>query len=192
MTETQLKKIEPLVEQATSFEVTDADTMSKATEFLSELNAHNDRIKETKEKVTKPLNEALKEERARWKPAETILTVAIATMRRKIGLFQTQEKARVAEKEAKIAARVGEGKGKLKVETAIDKMEEIDRPASVVSTQSGTVKFRTTKMCEVEDITKVPYEYLTANMVAIRASMKDNKEIPGVRYWTEETVVNSR
>ena len=192
MTNTQLQKIEPLAERAIECHITDAITMSDAVQFLSELNQQNDRIQAEKEKIVKPLNEALKEERARWKPAETILSGAIFKVRSKIGIYQTEEKQRVELEERKIADRVGKGKGKLKVETAIDKIEEIERPETNVSTNAGTVKFRTTKMCEVVDITKIPYEYLLPDMVSIRTAMRAGKEIAGVRYYEEETVVNSR
>ena len=94
MTNTQLQKIEPLAARAIDCDITDAITMTDAAQFLSELNQQNDRIKAEKAKVVNPLNEALKEERARWKPAETILSGAISTIRSKIGIYQTEEKQR--------------------------------------------------------------------------------------------------
>lgn len=178
--------------QVARFEIASADDMTRAVEFLSELNKTNDKIVAEREKVTKPLNAALTAERARWKPTELKLTTAIAAMRSKISAWQTEQKRKADAEAEKIAARVGEGKGKLKPETASDKIAAIDTPAEAVSTESGQVKFRTVVKFELEDITKVPAEFLLLNETKVRTVLKENTRIPGLRYWEEEMPINLR
>ena len=185
-------EVSPLVREAQSIIITSPKDMSAAVSFLSKLNVQLDRITTEKEKVTKPLNEALKAERGRWKPLETVLESAIASVRTVITRYQTEESKRAAESAAKIAARVGEGKGHLKAETAIKKLSEIDKPEERVATDEGTVKFREVQKFAVEDMSKLPIEYHLADEVKIRAVMREGKELSGVRYWTEQSPINMR
>jgi hypothetical protein len=186
------KKVNPLVSRAESFEIKNQRDMEEATKMLSEMNQIGDRIDAEKRKVLDPLNQAIKAERARWKPIETMYENGIQLLRQAMTKWQT-EKTRIANEEAaKIAARVGSGKGKLKAETAIAQISEIDRPAATVATEVGAVKFRTVKKYEVVDIKKLPIEFHMPDDVAIKEAMRDGRELPGVRYYEEQVPVNFR
>lgn len=180
------------IEFAQATKIESADQMTNAVSTLSVLNQTLDRLTESKEKLTKPINELLKEIRGRYKPFETQLEGAIESLRRAMINYQTEQKRIAKEEEDKIIARVGEGKGKLKVETAIKKVSEVEKPDAKVSTEEGMVKFKTVKKFEVVDVSKLPVEFLLANEVLIRKSMTEGKEITGVRYFTEEVPVNTR
>lgn len=186
------KEISPIVAKAQALTIKDEKSMTGGAELLSTLNLRLDKIVEEKEKITKPLNEALKVERARWKPFETVLDEAITLIRKKMGTYQTEQKRLADEEEARIAARVGEGKGHLKAETAVRQMEDIDRPAGAVTAASGMVKFKTVKVFEVMDLALVPIEYHVADEVAIRKAMNAGIELPGVKYGTEQRPDNYR
>lgn len=175
-----------------AFIVSNADEMQEATSVLSKLNQGLDRLTDDKEKLTKPINELLKEIRGRYKPFETKFEEAINYVRRAMIDYQTEQKRLAKIEEDKIISRIGEGKGKLKVETAIKKISEVDKPESKVIADEGSVKFKTVKKFEVTDVSKLPVEFLLANEVAIRKAMTEGKEITGVRYFTEEVPVNSR
>lgn len=166
--------------------------MEKAVNTLSILNKTMDRLTEDKEKLTKPINTLLKEIRGRYKPFEEQLEDTIGILRKKITAYQTAAKKKADDEALKIAGRVGEGKGKLKIETAVKKIDEIDTPDAVVSSDQGTAKFVTVKKFEVVDLSQIPIEYHVADEVAIRKAMKEGKELPGVRYWEEESVRNFR
>jgi len=186
------KEIVKFSNRVANIEIKDQKGMTVATEDLSKLNKYADQVKKTKEGVTKPLNEALKAARAIFAPIEDKLDTAISSIRNAMISYQTEQKRIADEEAAKIAARVGEGKGKLKVDTAIRKIDAIDKPEKSVSTGSGSVKFQTVKRFEVMDVTMLPTEYILANDVAIRKAMLAGIEIAGVRYYTEEVPYNSR
>lgn len=198
-----IKKLQPttgLIERETSNLIENAESIiienekqkSDATILLSQTNKMLDRVTFEKEKVTRPLNEALKAERGRWKPIEATLESAILILRKKLGTYQTEQKRIADEKEAKIIDRVGEGKGKFSADTAVRKLDEIEKPSEVVNTNAGTIKFRTDKKFEVTDLAQLPLEYHMANEVSIRVAMKNGVELPGVRYWEEQVPINYR
>lgn len=185
------KQVAPAIAKASSLVIT-KESMPEATALLSALNRASKALTEGKEKLTKPLNAALKEVRSRYKPAEDELDGAIAVLRRNIGAYQTEAQRITDIEAAKIADRVGEGRGKLKSETAAKKIAEIDAPAPSVVTEAGAVGFATVKKFEVVDFALLPDEYKVANEAAIRTAMRAGQEIPGVRYYDEQQVRNSR
>lgn len=186
------KDILLVARQAEEIHITDDKTMSEAVELLSVLNRKSDEIENEKNKVMRPALDVVAAERARWKPVETFLKGHIDTLRTAISRYRTEAKRIADAEELKIAERVGPGKGKLKPETAIKQMGEIDRPEGAVKAESGSVSFRTDKCFEVVDISKLPIAYLLPNETEIRKAMKKGEELPGVRYYTEEVPINSR
>lgn len=185
-------EISPIVAKAKAIEVKDPKSMEVASKMLSELNVQLDRITEEKEKVTKPLNEALKAERGRWKPIETILETSIDHLRGSISEYQTAEVKRVREEEARIANRVGEGKGKLKVETAVAKIEAIDTPESKVITAAGMVSFREDKVLVIQDESKIPDEYWVIDEKKLLDALKGGASVPGAELDIKMIPLNRR
>lgn len=186
------KEAKPIIAQIEKIHIESPKDMTEATALLSTVNKKLDAVKKEKEKITKPANEALKAARALFKPVEDQLGGAVLAIRKEMSRYQTESKKAADEEAAKIAARVGKGKGKYTPETAVAKMEEIETPETSVATEEGMVRFRTEKKFEVMDVSKLPTEYILPNEVAIRAAMKTGVEIPGVRYYTEEVPINSR
>lgn len=186
------QEISPIVKKAEAMKVVDAKTMGQASLMLSELNVQKDRITEEKEKVTKPLMEALGAERKRWKPIENNLDEAIGYLRGSIGSYQTEEIKRVREEENKIASRVGEGKGKLKVETAVAKMEDVDRPEDKVVTDAGMVKFREDKVLKITNALDIPRKFLVINERALLDALKAGEVVSGAELDIKLVPVNYR
>lgn len=186
------KSVSIAVAKATKVTIKDEKDMIEATKVLSELNRYNDEVETKKEEITKPLNLALKKARELFKPLEVRLEEGIDTIRGAMTTYQT-EKVRLAKiEEDKIAARIGEGKGKLKMETAVRKMEEINKPVDKVETESGSVKFIEVQRFEVLEIDKVPRAYMVVDESKIRNAMKDSIRVPGVIYWVEQVPRNRR
>ena len=179
-----------LADKIAEIQIVDTKSMEIANDHLSVAKAQLKAITEEKEKVTKPMNEALKAERARWKPAEDALDYVIKDIRKKMSAYQTEQDRIAREKEEKIAARVGEGKGKLKVETAVNKMNEIERAPEKIESEKGKLSFRTVKKFEVQDTGMLPPDYILPDLSAIRKAMLAGLELPGVKYWEEKEPIN--
>lgn len=164
--------------------------MEFAVTLLSETNKVADRVEKEKEKVTVPLNEALKAERARWKPIETACANAVAMIRSKMMEFQKKIDTENKAKEEKLMARVE--KGTMRVDTAIAKLEAMpDAKASVV-TESGMVQWTTVKKLVIENELLIPREYLVVDQVKVKEALKAGKSVPGAILIEEKIPKNFR
>lgn len=186
------KGVSPIITRVQELTINSKEDLDGAVELLSQINKYGDSIKEEKDKVLRPLLDATKAERARWKPIEDTVKEGVATLKTKMGDYHTMVEEKAKEEQEKIANRVGEGRGKIKVETAVKKIGEVETAEKNVSTDAGKATFITVKKFEVEDISKLPVEYLLPNEVAIRKAMKEGTELPGVRYYEEKQIRNSR
>lgn len=182
--------IPPIALKLETFEITNKETMEQAVHLLSLGNRELDKLTADREKLTKPMNDALKEIRSRYKPAESRLESGIAFLRKLISSYQTDQKALALAKATKIAARVG--KGTLKAETAIDKISALATPDERVATGAGSVSFRTVRKFELTNLALVPLEYHELSEAKIKTALKLGVEVPGVRYFDEEVPINRR
>lgn len=187
------KKANPLITKSEKFkEIKDENDMKVATTLLSEMNRFSDHIEEQKNKLLRPALDTVAAIRKQYKPVEDMFKPAIAMLRTAMSKYQTAATAIADKKKDDIANRVGPGKGKLKAETAMQKIDEVDAPERTVSTEAGAVRFDTVKHFEVIDLSKVPVKYLLPNETMIRAAMKRDEALPGVRYYTTQEPRNLR
>lgn len=190
---TIVKEINPIIRKVEALEITNRDDMSEATVVLSKLNKFYDAITIEKEKLTKPLNETLKEIRSRYRPIEQTLDEATLALKHKMSAYQAEAIKKEAEAQAKIAEKVASGK--MKIDTALTKMEAIESPDEKVQTDAGSVSFRTIQSFEVMDVVllaKAMPEAVEPINSVIRKAMTDGKQLPGVRYFTEQSIINKR
>lgn len=184
------KELNPIVKKATDLVISTPKDMEKANEALSQLRIAQGKVTEKMETITLPAKETIKAAEAIWKPFITSAKNAIQIIRDKMSEYQTVEVERARIEEEKLAARVGEGKGKLKAETAVAKMGEIDTPADKIESASGKTGFREDQQFEVINILAVPSEYIMANEPKIRIAMKAGIKLKGVRYFTKQVPIN--
>lgn len=170
------------------------EQMAEATKTLSKINKIRDNIKEEKEKLTKPINEALKEIRLRYKPAEDLLDFTVTELKKKMGSYQTLALKEQSEQVQKIADKVSNGK--LKATTAIKKLSELDSVEQKIKTDEGSISFRTDIKWEVTDILALANFdkglYVEPDHTAIKEALKNGIELPGVKSWTEQNIINRR
>jgi hypothetical protein len=186
------KEVMVLSDKAEALIIKDAKDMESASSLLSILNRRRDQITEEKEKVTKPLNEALKAERSRWKPIEMVLDTHIDDIRSRMSAYQTEQSRIAKEEEAKIASRIKPGKGNLSLDTALEKMDAINTPEEKVTTDNGSVSFRTDKRLKITDETKIPRHYLIVNEKLLLEDLKKGVAVYGAEIEEVKTVINKR
>lgn len=184
------RELAPITEEAMSIVIRNQDDMRTATELLSRMNIVKKKITAEKEKVTKPLNEALKAERERWKPIEEMYEERIEHVRELMSEYQTAEIKRQREEEEKIAKRALEGR--LKPETAVRKLEAIERVDAKVTADSGSISFREDKVLKITDEAKIPREYLMVDERKLLADLKEGRAIPGAEVEIRMVPVNRR
>lgn len=179
-----------IITKAENLTIATQDDLVVATTVLSELNRAKDAIIEEKEKVTRPLLDALNAERARWKPRELQLDTLITKVRTAMTVFQTNLLATQKKEQDKIVSKLEDGK--IKPETAIRKLGEMDTVEKKVETESGSISFKTVMRFEVTDLSAVPVEYVVLNDVKVREALKEGKSIPGIRKYEEQVPINKR
>lgn len=176
-----------LLSEVQALEITDSKSLSFATEKLSQINKYLDSVVAWKESKTKPLNTALKVIRAETKSLEEMLENAVDFIRERMSEYATS----VATEKAKIAERIGEGRGHLKVETAVNQMSAISVP-DVVETESGSLQFRPRTILEITDLQLIPREYLVVNEALLLQALKDGKVVSGATTKIIQVPYNSR
>lgn len=190
--------------------IEDETTEKRAIEFAKQIGAHEKLCDGTRKAVKAPYAEAVKVVDAFFGGMVDPLKTGRDVVLRKLTAFQTakteaerkarEEAARKAEEEARAAAAAITTDADL--ETAIAKEEQA--VAAVQATEAttadlsrtrgtfgSTASLRTTWEFDIEDVNRVPAEFLMPNEAAIRAAIKGGRrDIPGVRiYQKQQTVV---
>jgi len=169
--------LEPIVSQALTLTINSSEDMQKATSLLSQLNKLNDRITELKDEVLKPLLEATKAERARWKPSELKNEQAIAYIRSEMTSYQTALLKAKRLKEEAITKKLSDNK--ITLDKAITSLEKLPALANTTSTDDGAVSFRNKQTLKVTDITKIAHLYFDLNETRLLDALKTGILIPG-------------
>jgi len=176
--------------------VKDQASLAQATSLLSSLNTSLDQLTAHKEAKTRPINEALKKIRDDYRPLETELTEAIATIRQSITAYAT-EQAKIVQQQQE---RILDDK-RTNLTTKIAQLSKIDQVApSKVETANGSVTFTTTKKYTThKDITPpqalalLKANLLTLDVTALKAHIKATNTTPeGITITEEQTLRNYR
>jgi hypothetical protein len=178
------KQISPIVTKAEILEIVSSETLEIASDFRSKLKAEEKRLKEDKEKITKPLNEGLKEVRLKYKPAEDIIEQALLVLNSKMSEYQMSEIQRIKKEEEKIANKIGKGLSIEKASEKIANLAPIDIPKNT--------GFHMRQSYEITSPKDLPREYLVPNEVLIFADLKKGIEIKGAKLTEILVPVNKR
>lgn len=179
-------QVSKLDNQANELKITTPEENGLAIELKAKLKDTGKQIKERKEAITKPLNEALKSARELFAPLEAKFEETENIVGKKLLEYKKKvdEEARI--KEAKIAASFE--KGNIKAETAERKIEEIQRVEKTVQTDHGKVQFRKIQKVRVVDEKLIPDSYWEINQVLLRKDVLAGIVVPGAEKYEEEIV----
>lgn len=176
--ETALKTVEDV-------KITSLVTLEQSKLNLARVTATMKLVKDKKESITKPLNEALKNVRSLFAPIENILESANDLMRQKMLSYNEKIKRENAVKEAEIVKKVEQGE--MTIDKASVKMEKLDAKEAGVPTRKN-------KVIEIVDETKVPQKYFKIDMILLRADAlaadKLGAIIPGVIVKEVDVIVS--
>lgn len=179
-----------IITRAESITILTVETMPEAVELLSSLNRIKDDITAQKESVTRPLLDALAEERAKWKTKEVRLETVITRIRSALTRYQTELVAKQRAEQEAIAKKLEDGK--IKPETAIKRMNDVEDISNTVESATGKISFKTVTTFTVTDWSKVPAEFLLLNETLVRAKLKEGLKVDGLEYKEEQVPVNYR
>lgn len=172
--------------KADAIEITKSEEYANAVDIVAKLKEIGSKIKEKKESLTKPLNEALRNARELFAPLEMQFSNAEGIIKGKLLDYKRKKDEEARIEEARIAARVE--KGTLKIETAERKMEAVERIDTTTRGDVGEISIRKIKKVRIVNESLIPREYLQPDMVAIRRDALGGKAIAGVEVYDEEVV----
>lgn len=181
-----------VLNKANELEVSNSKQFDYAANILSDIKAVSKIVKADKEKLTKPLNEALKEARGRYKPLEEELKSAEAIVKDKLSVYQEEVDAKLKEEEAELKKKLADGD--ISPEDAVASIENSESIGTSYDTDKGSIQFKTVRKVRVTDVTKIPVEYLNNDKVlaaitsAVRQDALDGKEIDGVEVYEDRSV----
>lgn len=189
---TLTKEISPFIAKTQKVTISNDKQMKQASEMRTQLKAYAKQVKEKKETVTKPAYAAYKAGMALFETVEKEVKEALSFIDRAMIDYQTEQTRIADEKKAAIEDRVGSGKGKLRIDTAVAQIDAVDTPDKKISTTSGGTEFIATRCFEVTDVSILPKEFILPDEIKIRAAMKLGTELDGVKYWTEQRPRNTK
>lgn len=191
------KKIAPIAAMAQKIVIKTPEEMSSAAETLTQLNKYGDELEGLKKTVTDPLNKALKAARELFKPRETVVEAAVASIRKAMGAYQLKAEEKAAKEEDKIAKKVEAGT--MSPEKAVQKMDQITGPVGKIDTAGGAVKFRAVKKLKILNeqnmliwLAANKPELLTFGEKGVTDLLKAGIMITGATLEETREVVNSR
>lgn len=198
--QTALKEVSIFEKTANELQINSAADVEGAVETLGSIKKMQKHLKTQETDAKKPYQDLVKGIIAAFKPVNTQLSAAESIIKSKITTFRTAEAKKAEEQKAKIEARVGEGRGKLKVQTAINQISNVEanKSASHVSTGNSTMTVRMVKKLNITDESQIPREFLVVDTAKVRAAAfkiydlkKEGVEvaqIPGVDVIEEESI----
>lgn len=172
--------------QATAVTIATQEDYTLAVDLVSKLKDTGSKIKASKESITKPLNEALKNARELFAPIEAQFAQAEAIIKTKLLDYKRKKDAEAKVEEAKIAARVE--KGTMRLDTAEKKLDQVERVENTTRGAVGEVQIRKIKKVRIIKAEEVPDEYWVLDQVAIRRDALGGKTIPGVEVYEEDSI----
>lgn len=186
------RQVTTISNQAGDLFIDSNESLAAATDILSKIKAASKDVKNRKEEITKPLNDALKSARSLFKPIEDDLATAERTIKGKMLDYSNEVERKAAEQAAKLEKRVE--KGTMRVDTAMRKMDDIETVGSSVQGESGSIQFRTVRNIKIVDPTKIPLKYmmnekvLAAISAAVRTDVLNGTKVDGVEIVEEKQI----
>ena len=173
-----------LLEQG-SLEIQDETSLMQASETLWAIRTFLKKVESVRVFFTKPLNDHLKDINAEFKQITNPLSILDKQITQKLKDYRQQIEAKRLEEQARL-----DTEAQARQETSL--IPEVIAPivpaqSKSVQTETGKITFIKIRRWELEDISKVPLEYLKLDDAKITAVIKAGGNIPGIRPWFEET-----
>lgn len=171
---------------ANALVISSNEDMEKGTDLLASVKQIKKAVTERKEAITRPLMEALASARDLFKPLETGYADAEKVIKAKMLDYSLAEAERIEKEKARVEARVE--KGTMRVDTAVQKIEDIGDTKSSFSGEQGKITFKTMRKVRITDENLIPREYLVPDMVKITKVSLAGINVPGAEVYEEKVV----
>ena len=183
------RQVSAVVNNANALQIATSKDLVKAADIRTKIKEVGRIIKEAKDRIVKPLNEAKANAMNLFRPVENEWYEAERIVSGKMVEFNKKEEEKAAKETAKIEEKVE--KGKMNMEEAAEKIEAV-APENKVEGKNGSVHFRMIKRVIIEDQNKLPREFLIPDIDKINKVAKSGIAIPGVKVEIDKIVASGR
>ena len=98
-----------------------------------------------------------------------------------MGTYAMEVERKQKEAEAKILAK--EAAGRIKPETAVRQMANVETAPRITRSEVGSVSYRTDRKLRIVDPNLIPREYLVVNERLVETTLKSGKAVPGAELY---------
>lgn len=166
----------PVITKATDFKVVTKTDYEHGRDILKTLSDAAKKAKEQKDKVLKPLLEAVNARREEWRPIEDKLKACIDSVKEQMAGFLLAENIREEKERLKIAN-----------DNRIKNPETLERKLAAIES-APTGGSRKILVLKITNPALIPREYLDINEIRLRADLKEGKIIPGAELVREQII----
>lgn len=188
------KQAQTMIEGITALDwtssITNATEQKSAASVLSSVKANSKELKAKKEAITKPLNAALKEIRAQFKPAEDRIASIEQAIKSAMLQYHEAEDAKTQKQIDRI-----ESDGRTKLETKMSKLAAVDQPQTDLG--GAQIKYGPVKV-RIDDPLLLIQDHpslltnervLEALRITLAAEIKEGGRVPnGAELYREKLV----
>lgn len=172
------KQAKPLIRKLENIvTISTPEQMDAAAVTLKELKEVAKLAELEEKKITGPLEQAKKAAISHFKPFRDMVAQLDTTVKLAMSIYREQAAAKVKKLEADLET------GKIK------KITTFTNKVAAINNTGSTAKLKKVWTAEVEDVSKVPREFMIVDMDKVRQHLRDGgKPIPGVKWYQKETI----
>jgi hypothetical protein len=187
------EKVDKAVLIADNFRIENNDQLVQVSDMAQEMKKVIDFLTGEKEKLTIPAKQIIEEAGEKYDPLISRAVIAQRVLKDKAKKYMVGKEEEQLEKEKKIAEKVE--MGKMKVETAMKKIEEMPKSEKTIFTGKSGMTLRKRKVAVIQSPNQVPKEYWIIDEVRVRKDALEREkkglpQIPGV-IIQEESIIAS-
>jgi len=169
--------------------IRNSEEMAQAVDMLGQIKTIDKKITEQKEKITRPLSEALKNARALFKPIEDQWNEATKTLKWKMVRYQTLQETKAEAKIEKIEKKIEAGS--LTFVEGVEKIAGLE-PEVRVETSDFSLTFRKDRKMVITDLSLIPDEYWLVDEIKLRKDILAGIQVPGAEIVIIKTPVSAK
>lgn len=163
------KQAKPLEKKLMSYsKITTQEDYDTAAALMKQLKELSKQADEKEKEITEPLKGVIKKAIALFKPFKDKVASTEVTLKLAMSIFVEGKKATTAKLEQQVTS------GKIGIAKFTEKTAEL-------SAKSSFVKERSVKVLVIEDIAKIPREYMVPDEVKIKKALKMGMKVSGCK-----------
>lgn len=184
------KNVKPILSKGQSIKITDEPSLREANEILSLANTKLKEITALRKEDCAPYKQKINDIEVVYEPAEDALSALIKDIRGQMSAYQTEQLRIQQAEEEKIAAKAA--KGTIRLDTAVRKMDEVEKPVAKVVGAAGSLRFRADKKLKIVNEKLIPRPFLVPNEALILEHLKAGTPVPGCEIEIVQIPINTR